>query len=76
MALHFTLVGEDELSVHFDIDGIGELLKAIEGAISSAKEHERTGARDATTIDVTAGAPGALRRVTLTFMNPPRPVTH
>ena len=76
MALHFTLVGEDELSIHFDIDGVGELLKGLEGAISAAKENARSGARDGTTIAVGAGPPGALRRVTLTFMNPPRPVTH
>jgi hypothetical protein len=76
MALHFTLVGADELSIHFDIDGIGELLKGLEGAISAAKENKRSGAPDGTTIAVAAGSPGALRKVTLTLLEPPRSVTH
>ena len=76
MALHFTLVGEDELSVHFDVDGIGELLKALEGAISAAKANRQSGAPDGCTIAASPGSPGALRKVTLTFLDPPRAVTH
>jgi len=73
MALHFTLVGEDELSIRFDLDGIGELLKGIERAISAAKENERSGAPDGTTLAAAPGLPGALSKVTLTFLNPPPP---
>jgi hypothetical protein len=76
MALHFTLVGKDEMSIHFDIDGIGELLKGIEGAIAAAKANQRSGTPDGTTITAAPGLPGTLRSVTLTFLNPSRPVTH
>jgi hypothetical protein len=76
MALHFTLVGEDELSIHFDIEGIGKLLKAIEGAISAAKDHRHSGAPDAVTVTGSGGSPGALGKVTVTFLDPPPPVTH
>ena len=73
MALHFTLVGEDELSIHFDIDGLGKLLKAVEGAISAAREHKQTGTPDGVAIAGSGGSPGALAKVTLTFLNPPPP---
>ena len=71
MALHFTLVGDDELSIHFDIDGIGKLLKAIEGAISAAKDQRLSGAPEGITILGSGGSPGALGKVTVTFLTPP-----
>ena len=76
MALHFTLVGESELSVHFDIDGLAELLKAVEGAIRAAQEHSRTGAPDAVPLAVTSDLPNALRTVTMTLLETKAPVIH
>jgi hypothetical protein len=77
MALHFTRVGEDELSIHFDIDGLGKLLKAIEGAIAAARDHRHSGAPDGVAVTGSGGPPGALGKVTVTFLDPPPPfVTH
>ena len=76
MALHFTLVGESELSVHFDIDGLAELLRAVEGSIRAAKEHARSGAPDGVPLTVTSDLPNALRKVTLTLLELTPPVIH
>jgi hypothetical protein len=76
MALHFTLVGKDELSVHFDIEGLGELLRGVEGAIRAAKENARSGAPDGVTIAASGGPPGSVGKVTLTLLDPPPPTTH
>ena len=76
MALHFTRLGEDELSIHFDIDGLAELLGALERAIRAAKEHSVSGAPDAIRLAVDPGSPNALSRVTLTLLDPTPPVTH
>jgi hypothetical protein len=76
MALHFTLVGESELSVHFDLDGLAELLRAIEGAIRAAKEHSRSGAPDAIALTVVGDVPNALRKVTITMIEATPPVIH
>jgi hypothetical protein len=73
MALHFTLVGESELSVHFDIDGLCELLKAIEGTIRASKDHVASGVPDVIPLTVGRDSPAALAKVTLTFLNPPPP---
>jgi hypothetical protein len=76
MALHFTLVGESELSVHFDIDGLAELLKGVEAAIRAAQEHARSGAPDAVPFTVVSELPNALRKVTLTLLEVTPPVIH
>jgi hypothetical protein len=76
MALHFTLVGESELSIHFDIDGLAELLRAVEGSIRAAKEHARSGAPDAVPLTVASDLPTALRKVTLTMLETTAPVIH
>ena len=76
MALHFTLIGESELSVHFDIDGLAELLKGVEAALRAAQEHARSGASDAVPLTVTSELPNALRKVTLTMLETTTPVIH
>jgi hypothetical protein len=73
MALHFTLVGESELSVPFDIDGLAELLKAIEGTIRTVKDHSASGGPDPVPLAVSKDSPAALGKVTLTFLAPPAP---
>jgi hypothetical protein len=76
MALHFTLVGESELSVHFDIDGLCEVLKGLEASIRAAQEHAKSGASDAVALTVTADVPNALRKVTITMLETTTPVIH
>ncbi|HEX8571500.1 MAG TPA: hypothetical protein VF759_01970 [Allosphingosinicella sp.] len=76
MALHFTLVGKDELAVHFDLEGLGELLKGVEGAIRAARENAEPGPPDEVAIAAGGGPPGSVAKVTMTLLDPPRPTTH
>ena len=73
MALHFTRVGESELSIHFDIDGLAELLKAVEGTIRAVKDHSASGVPDPVPLAVSQDSPAAIGKVTLTFLAPPAP---